>query len=96
MTARKKSRYAITIPNFFRSFSEFGHQNHSAAESRIPCGATTKTWSQSGQSEYLGIARSVTHVTGTGRNFTGNPTNQELTLGTHLNIGTVFNEAQYC
>jgi hypothetical protein len=72
MTATKKSRYAITIPNFFRSLSDFGHHNHNAAESRSPCGATTNTWSQSGQSEYLGIARIVTHVTGTGRNFTGN------------------------
>jgi Uncharacterized protein conserved in bacteria (DUF2252) len=45
---------------------------------RSPCGATTNTWSQSGQSEYLGIARIVTHVTGTGRNFTGNATYRAL------------------
>jgi hypothetical protein len=33
---------------------------------------------------------------GPGTHVSDFPTNQELTLGTHLNIGTVFNEAQYC
>ncbi len=41
MTTTKKSRYAITIPNFFRSLSDFGHHNHNAAERRTIHAART-------------------------------------------------------
>jgi len=51
MTAKKTSKYAVTMANLLHDLSVFGHQSQHVKDASRPWGTITTVWSQCGHSE---------------------------------------------